>query len=441
VERGVVLRLFEEVKQRASDPKPGWFDEVEDARRFTHFHDHLSEWLEQAKLTAEKNGITGAEPYTAPRTVITTGPAQKSPFEVLKSMPLPEKGKSPERRAITRSLPIVVVEPGTKERARPFRAPLIEPAREEWIAKTYGPETLKALLVASMTKPLVIIKGGPGVGKSHLAVRLLDDPKRERTLIVPVSATWRGREDLIGWVNPVSNRFEPTKFTEFLMAAADSWKNGDQRTRVVVFEEFNLAQPEYWLSDILVLTQFADDADRIINLGGESIRGRPDQESTGVFLSPAVRFVATMNNDHTTRPLSARVIDRAAVVDLALEPRTALAHAGMDLTEDQILAIADLEVPLRPKGATFSIRCALSLKLCQDNLAELKLDLWQAIDLVLVQEVLSKVRLLARDPMDEALLQTLEKWSETYGRNLSRCSNLIASWRETLKSGCDVMQA
>ena len=78
------------------------------------------------------------------------------------------------------------------------------------------------------------------------------------------------------------------------------------------------------------------------------------------YLSPAVRFVATMNNDHTTRPLSARVIDRAAVVDLTLEPRTAVAHAGLELTEDQILAIADLEFPLRPKGATFSIRSALS---------------------------------------------------------------------------------
>ena len=168
----------------------------------------------------------------------------------------------------------------------------------------HGAQILQSLDVASLTKPLIILRGGPGVGKSTLATRLINDPKGERSIVVPVSSTWRGREDLLGYVNPLDGLFQTTAFTEFLIKAEEAWDRQDDRTRLVILEEFNLSQPEFWLSDILVRIEYdtRDRARRTIELGpGCSLKGQ--EKRTGVYLAPSVRFVATINTDHTTRKL------------------------------------------------------------------------------------------------------------------------------------------
>jgi len=126
-------------------------------------------------------------------------------------------------------------------------------------------------MAVSLTKNILILTGNPGVGKSSLAIDLIDD--QERKLIVPVGSTWRGREDLLGYVNPISNEFEPTDFTRFLCKAETAWRKNDKRTFMIIFEEFNLSQPEYWFADILVRSQYSDEQEklRMIELGGKSI--------------------------------------------------------------------------------------------------------------------------------------------------------------------------
>ena len=190
---------------------------------------------------------------------------------------------------------------------------------------------------------------------------------------------------------------------------------------------------------MLAISQFEDDADRHIELGGKGVSAHGG--ATKVYLSKALRFLGTINSDHTTRPLSLRVLDRAAVVHLSLEPRDALARAGVQVEEDQVAAITDLDYLLKPKGASFSLRSAFSLKACREESATLGLNDWGALDLILAQEVLSKVRLLSRDPIDEALIEDLGKWSQGPGRLLTRCSRLIDEWEEMLRSGRDVIQA
>ena len=105
-----------------------------------------------------------------------------------------------------------------------------------------------------------------------------------------------------------------------------------------------------------------------------------------------------------------------------------------------MMAIGDLDFLVRVKGAGFSLRAALSLRTCLEELEHLGLQEWDVVDLVLVQEVLSKVRLLARDPLDEALLQDLKKWQNRHGHRLTRCSTLINEWEDLLRSGVDVVQ-
>ena len=259
----------------------------------------------------------------------------------------------------------------------------------------------------------------------------------------PVASTWRGREDLLGYVNPINGSFEATEFTHFLCDAQDAWEAGDRRARLVIFEEFNLSQPEHWLSDLLVRLEYEANqlADRTIRLGGNEIVGHPGR-ACSVVLVPSLRFAATLNNDHTVRPLSPRVLDRAALIEVTSSGRAALSRAGVEIGEDVEDVIDELNDLLEPRGAAFSVRSARSLQRAMEAGSANNLDLTRALDLVLVQEVLSRVRLLAGDPRDEQLLSRLQGWTQKPGcAKLSGCAARVANWADQLSAGRDVFQA
>lgn len=439
VDKSSLLRAFADGRQLAEEKGDHGWHNPDDALRFRNFCDNLEGWMDQATKAAEARGHG---PRTGHSSIerASTGPAPVSPFSELRHLvPPPTAGtiRPPQPKSTPPVAPIPSSAPPTSSNGFEWE---LEPLARKHLADTYGEDLLLSVRLAALTKPLLILRGNTGVGKSHVATRLVDDPTGERTLVVPVAATWRGREDLLGYVNPISAEFEPTKFTEFLFEAARAFDSGDRRTRVVVFEEFNLSQPEHWLSDLLVVSQLEDKKHRQIHLGGKSVRGRPGKDSV-LDLSPALRFVATINTDHTTRPLSPRVLDRAAIVELDLEPRRAVHLAEAKLGEEQLLPLTELDELLRQRGASFSLRTARSLSTCLRRLDALGIGVWQAIDLVLVQEVLSKVRLLARDPNDAELMKELKRWSEQHGRNLARCSRTIETWSELLDGGADVIQA
>ena len=428
VNRVAVENMFEKAAEQASSPHPNWTS-PKDAERFEYFHSHLHEWFEAARENAFKIQQNMVRTYTSRS---TSSVLNRSPFvDSLKNLEL----KKPSHQVVTTTL---------KHTPKNGVAiyPLIEKeAAKERIKTIYSKEVLDAVMAVSLTKNILILTGNPGVGKSSLAIDLIDD--QERKLIVPVGSTWRGREDLLGYVNPISNEFEPTDFTRFLCKAETAWRKNDKRTLMIIFEEFNLSQPEYWFADILVRSQYPDEQEklRMIELGGKSIRGITTTGSK-VFISPALRFVATINNDHTTLSLSPRVLDRASIIELTLEPRYTLERIKLELDEQQIMSIEELDTLLKYKNGMFSLRAAESLKRCIDNLQDLDMNSrWDALDIVLLQQVLTKVRLMVGDPANDSLMQGLEDWSENYGKNLRKCASLINNWTEALKDGQDVIQA
>ncbi|WP_353571442.1 hypothetical protein [Candidatus Albibeggiatoa sp. nov. BB20] len=433
VNRVAVENMFEKAAEQASSPNPNWYSE-QDAERFAYFHDNLSNWFEISRETAQNiqnKIISKSHTRTIASSAPTTPSTTRSPFDDLKNLDV-KKAQS-TLTALTR--------PKSPELLPPT-FPLVEKdSIKEKIKNAYGQDISDSITTVSLTKNILILTGNPGVGKSTLAIDLTDDT--ERKLIVSVGSTWRGREDLLGYVNPISNEFEPTEFTKFLCKAEAAWRKNDRRTYLVIFEEFNLSQPEYWFADILVRSQYPDDQEKLrtLDLGGKGIRGMSGTASK-VFITPAVRFVATINNDHTTLSLSPRVLDRASIVELSFEARNILERVRLYLEEPQIMAVEELDALLKYKGAMFSLRAAESLKRCIDFLDQLDLNnTWDALDIVLMQQVLTKVRLMVGDPSNDSLMQGLEDWSESYGKHLRKCASLINSWSEALKDGRDIIQA
>ncbi|MCK5719932.1 MAG: hypothetical protein KAH84_08320 [Thiomargarita sp.] len=430
VNRVAIENMFEKASEQVKIPHPNWAGS-KDAERFINFHANLPKWFETARENALKDQQNIVQPYTNPnpsKNFSSPPPiSSRSPFGDLKNLEVKKTSPPLAQTKITPKISSV-------------NYPLIEKEEtKEKIKTLYSKEILDAVLIVSLTKNILILTGSPGVGKSSLAIELIED--QERKLVVPVGSTWRSREDLLGYINPINNEFEPTDFTRFLHKAEMAWRKNDKRTFMIIFEEFNLSQPEYWFADILVRSQYSDEQNklRMIELGGKSIRGL-NTTGSKVFISPALRFVATINNDHTTLSLSPRVLDRASIIELSLEPRTILEKLKLnELNEQQIMSIEELDALLKYRNGMFSLRAADSLKRCVENL---DIDnIWNSLDMILIQQVLSKVRLMVGDPANDNLMQGLEDWSENYGKNLRKCASIINNWSEALKDGRDVIQA
>lgn len=425
VDRSTLMRLFKEADERIDVPARTW--SAAQKERYAHFRDSLDGWIDQAAKRLSEvlpdQGISDPEPaYQTPRLT-------NQPLKALRDL------------AISVSQPKAPVPDAREpEPAVPTGAIPAEAAKD--VARLYGEHTLRSLTPAMASKPIVLFSGPSGSGKSFLAMRLIEDPKRERSLIVPVVSTWRGSEDLLGHVNPIDNRFEASPFTRFLVRSERAWNDGDRAPRVVVFEEFNLSRPEFWLSEVLTRSQYDEAAveDRSIHLGGEGIRGLDGPVVTQVFLSPAILFIGTLNSDPSSPPLSSRVLDRAALIHLEVDPRAALATVGVNLEEPMAEAVYELDGILRERSVGFSLRAARSLAELEPRAKEFGIDLWEILDHVLAQEVLSKLSLFAADPADVGITERLADWSSGVGSRLTICGRLASEWSDRLENGMDVLQ-
>ena len=302
----------------------------------------------------------------------------QSPFAKLKNFPVaappaPSPAPSPPARANVPAAPPANAAPPPSTVAAPKAAepelpgeaplaPLFDLSTLRHLGKTYGEDVTRALwLSGRRANAMILLRGAPGIGKSRLALEITP---RDRRLVVPVPSTWRGREDVLGYVSPIGGDFQPAPLTEFLRRAAKAWDEGDREPFVVLFEEFNLSPPEFWFSDILVLSQYDADAvdGRTIQLGGRAPKSWGTEGAASVWLSPAVRFIGTINSDHTTRDLSPRVLDRVSLIQVEMTPDKMIASLDLEIEHDQLQAIKDLHHRLESRGAVFSMRTARALE-------------------------------------------------------------------------------
>ena len=160
--------------------------------------------------------------------------------------------------------------------------------------------------------------GEPGTGKTSLcnilakALGLVTDIPQRRFADISVERGWSSHKDFIGYYNPLSKKMERSNGEAFdAFERMDSEYDCDQSRVapfIVLLDEANLSPIEHYWAVFLRNCDFASVSNRSIPLGGTKSFRLPEH----------LRFLATVNFDHTTEELSPRFLDRSWVI--MLEP-------------------------------------------------------------------------------------------------------------------------
>jgi hypothetical protein len=191
---------------------------------------------------------------------------------------------------------------------------------------------------------LTVLTGLSGTGKSSL-VRLYaealageDHAARKRLLTVDVSPSWTEPQDVLGNVNLLDRRFEPASCGVFdhLVAAGREYAQADAQSGLVLIalDEMNLAQVEHYFAGFIQALERPPPRSLAVFDQSALSNDDPLGEYAKLSLPPTLRIMGTVNFDETTRPLSQRLKDRAAVLELSGER-----HAGLQRLEGEDVPI------------------------------------------------------------------------------------------------------
>ena len=172
---------------------------------------------------------------------------------------------------------------------------------------------IRAFISSLATKPLVILTGLSGSGKTQLAIRFGEWLGGSRLLVAAVRPDWTGAEALFGYedalkpVNGGKPAWTVPDTLAFLLRAA-----GDPKyPYVIILDEMNLAHVERYFAD--VLSGMESGKPVLPNLlKGEDGYWRQREDGDEKIPFPQNVFVlGTVNIDETTYMFSPKVLDRA----------------------------------------------------------------------------------------------------------------------------------
>ncbi len=138
-------------------------------------------------------------------------------------------------------------------------------------------QTLRRYHLALKTRGFVILSGISGIGKTWLTEAYASATDAKYCL-VPVAPNWTTNEDLLGYVNPLTEmQYHHTVFSYFLEDAAQEYEQvrdeGRQATPFhLVLDEMNLARVEYYFATFLSAMEVrARSGTASVNLGAQKI--------------------------------------------------------------------------------------------------------------------------------------------------------------------------
>ncbi|MBW4649419.1 MAG: tetratricopeptide repeat protein [Kastovskya adunca ATA6-11-RM4] len=278
--------------------------------------------------------------------------------------------------------------------------------------------TLRRYHLALKTRKFVILSGISGTGKTWLT-KAYADAVKAKYLPVPVAPNWTTNEDLLGYLNPITNEeYHYTDFSRFLEEAEKEYKQAQEEKRTpkpyhLVLDEMNLARVEYYFAKFLSAMEVR------MREGEAKIELAPDKQ---VSLPPNLYFIGTVNMDETTQGFAEKVYDRAQLIELEVSREELEEHLGKAPYREILMNIWDSVHVVAP----FAFRVLDEIQTYLEEARKLKeaesserLDnVWkEALDEQLLQKILPKLK--GVDERVGEALKTFVEIAENEGFQLS----------------------
>ena len=309
----------------------------------------------------------------------------------------------------------------------------------------YDPMDIRRLYVSLKTRPFVILAGLTGSGKSSLTRAYAEAfgarSSNGRFRRIAVRPDWIDQTEVLGFVNPISERFVPGWLAE---TVRDCEREPD-RLHFVLLDEMNLAPVEQYLAEWLSAIEEARSGSEDVQMPLYSSALAPknaDEWPASLKFPDNLMIVGTVNVDETTRPLSERVLDRANVLLLSVEvsdrhhepngQAPAPWHVGIDdwrkvcttePSDDHHDFLSDIADILRQARIGVGLRAHLELERFVAN-AEGILDDVSALDWGIVQRIIPKIRGF-KGHLAESLKELLEEFDNV---GAQQSASIVRRW-------------
>ncbi|MDR1324925.1 MAG: AAA family ATPase [Treponema sp.] len=149
--------------------------------------------------------------------------------------------------------------------------------------------------------------GEPGTGKTSLCTLMAKSlGLGSRFVDISVERGWMSHKDFIGYYNPLTKNMEKSNNRVFDALLRLNGETGNPAPFLILLDEANLSPIEHYWATFLRLCDFDSTFSRSLDLGG----------TESWIIPPQLRFLATVNFDHTTEELSPRFLDRSWIITL-----------------------------------------------------------------------------------------------------------------------------
>lgn len=181
-------------------------------------------------------------------------------------------------------------------------------------------DLVSAFLASVLTKPLVILTGLSGSGKTQIALRFGEWLGPDRLYVAAVRPDWTGPESLFGYEDGLKPHHDgqpawsaPPVLDFMLRAARDP-----QHPYLLLLDEMNLAHVERYFADVLSGMESAHACLPDVQRGSDGI-WRLRSAGARVPFPRNLWIVGTVNVDETTYMFSPKVLDRANTFEFRVE--------------------------------------------------------------------------------------------------------------------------
>jgi 5-methylcytosine-specific restriction protein B len=196
-------------------------------------------------------------------------------------------------------------------------------------------------MASILSKPLVLLTGLTGSGKTQIALKFGEWLGEARRLVVAVRPDWTGPESLFGYENALSVRDADGRLAWFVPPALEFMLRAvhhQDEPHLLVLDEMNLAHVERYFADFLSGMESGEPT--LPNLIKEGAYWRVNPlDPEPVPIPRNLWVVGTVNVDETTYAFSPKVLDRAQTIEF----RVATEDLNPDAARPSVAAAAPAE--------------------------------------------------------------------------------------------------